>query len=218
MLEGSVPGKIDGYTFDSIEGDRDKDVVLADLTSEESKPYVDAFREVAMEVGIPDAAFAKLMHGAVGKLVENGLSISTDPEQAMQINGEAEMEALTRDLGPQGANDALRQIDTFAQKLANNGILQNEKDVQEFAQMVGTAQGLQIMQRIIVAEFGEKAIPKAEGVAGAPTLEEAYEQHRQALSMPPGSDREEAVSRAEKQLEKAMAQGSTPGAVRSRVL
>ena len=140
------------------------DVVLADLTSEESKPYVDAFREVAMEVGIPDAAFAKLMHGAVGKLVENGLSISTDPEQAMQINGEAEMEALTRDLGPQGANDALRQIDTFAQKLANNGILQNEKDVQEFAQMVGTAQGLQIMQRIIVAEFGEKAIPKAEGV------------------------------------------------------
>lgn len=217
-LAGSIPDTIEGYTFDAVEGDPTKDAVLADLTSEASKAYIDPAREVAKELGLPDATFAKFMHGYVTKLNEAGLNVSVNPEEAQQARGEAEMAALTERLGQQGADLALRQIDTFAQKLAANGILGDQDDVREFAEMVGTAKGLEIMQRIIVAEFGEQAIPRGDAVDGAPTLEEAYATHAAALSMPPGSSREEAVAAAERRLEKAMQQGSTQGAIRSRVL
>ena len=217
-LDGAVPKELTGYTFDAIEADPETDPVLADLTSEDSQQYLDPAREVAMELGIPDATFAKFMHGYVSKLSENGLNLAVNPEEAARINGEAEMEQLSKDLGQQGADQALRQIDTFAQKLAQRGVLADKSDLEEFAQMVGTAKGLQIMQRIIVAELGERAIPKADGVEGAPTQEEAYEAHRQALSMPPGSDREAAVERAEAQLAKALQNSGQTGQIRSRVL
>lgn len=218
VLEGEVPKDLDGYTFDTIEGDPEKDPILADLTSEESKPIVDAWRKAALEVGIPNAAFAKFMHAGIAKMQEGGLNIALNGEEAAKINGEAEMEALTKDLGKDGADMALRQLDTFAQKLANNGILNSQEDVQEFGQMVGTAKAAQIMQRIITAEFGERAIPRADGVAGAPTLAEAYEMQERALKIENSTERQEAVARAEEQIQKAMRGGSTPGQVRSRVL
>lgn len=215
VLEGEVPKDIEGYTF---EGDAEKDPILKDLTSEESKPIVDAWRAAALEVGIPNAAFAKFMQTGIAKMQEGGLQLSADPEESARINGEAEMESLTQMLGKDGADMALRQLDTFAQKLANNGILSSKDDVAEFGQMVGTARAAQIMQRIITAEFGERAIPPGDAIDGAPTIEEAYEMQRQANSIKDMSERQEAVARADAALAKAMRKGSIPGQVRSRVL
>lgn len=216
ILEGAVPKDIDGYQFT---GDLENDPVLKDLTSEESKPIVDEWRKAAMEVGIPDAAFAAFMHKGMANMSAAGFAPAFgDAAEAQRIQGEAEMAALVTELGKSGADQTLRQLDTFAQKLANNGILTDKSDVQEFGQMVGTAKAARIMQRIISAEFGEKAIPMGDGVEGAPTLEEAYEQHNAAMSMPRGADRDEAMRRAEARLSQAMAGGSTSGQLRSRVL
>lgn len=215
VLEGAVPKDIDGY---QITGDDPDDPIIKDLTSEESKPIVDAWRKAALEVGIPDAAFSKFMQQGIRNMAEQGLQISGDPAETMRVNGEAQLEQLYETHGKAGGDQMLRAIDTYAQKLAQNQVLRSQEDVQEFAQMVGTAHALELMHRIIVAEFGEKPIPRADGVEGAPSPEEAYELHRQALAMPPGQDREEAVERAEKQLRKALQESSTPGQVRSRVL
>lgn len=219
VLEGDVPGKIDGYTFDAVGTDPKSDAVLADLMSEESQQYLDPAREAALDLGIPDATFAKFMHTYVSKLNEAGIAISGDPAAMAQVSGEAEMEQLTSDLGAAGADLALRQVDTYAVKLAENGILQSQDDVNEFAQMVGTAKGLQIFQRILVAEFGEQAIPPGDGVEGAMTPDEAHQKLSEALRLPVGPDREAAIHRAEANLEKANANySSTRGSVRSRVL
>lgn len=216
VLEGEVPKDLDGYTF---EGDTENDPILKDLTSEESKPIVDAWRAAAKEVGIPNTAFAKFMQMGMKNMTESGLTLTGDPEQAAQINGEAEMEALEKAVGKAGADQMLRQIDTYAQKLAEVGILTSKEDVQEFGQMVGTAKSMQLMNRIIVEMHGEKPIPRGDAVDGAPTLAEAYEQQNRALSMPKGADRDDAIAAADKALEKAMAgKSSTTGQLRSRVL
>lgn len=218
-LEGTLPSEIDGYTFDSIEADPENDPVLADLTSEESRKYVDPARQAALEVGIPDAAFAKFMHAYASKLGENGIQINSDPEKQAEINGEAEFEGLVGALGQNGADLALRQMDNFQQKLQANGILATSEDNAEFLQMIGTAKATQIMQKILVAEFGEQAIPPADPMQGAPTQEEAYAAHRAAMQMQPGSDRDDAMANAEAMLEKAMSgQVSTRGTIRSKVM
>ncbi len=215
VLEGEVPKDIDGYTF---EGDLEKDPILKDLASEESKPIVDAWRKAALECGIPNAAFAKFMHAGITKMQEGGVVLNLNSDEAAKINGEAELEALEKELGKAGAEENLRQLDTFAQKLAEKGILRDKADVSEYGQMVGTARAAQIMQRIIAVEFGERAIPPADPLAGAPTLEEAYEAQRMALAMPHSGDREGAVKRSEEMIARAMRESSTPGQVRSRVL
>lgn len=215
VLDGSIPDSIDGYEFTSEDPDSP---AFKELTSEESKPIVDAWRKAALDNGIPDAAFNKFMQSGLNNMIENGMQIGGDPEEITRINGEMEMQRLVEEHGQAGANQMLRQVDSWAQKLADRGVLQDMDDVNEFAQMVGTAHGLKLMNRIIVAEFGEKAIPAASPLAGAPTTEEAYAAHREALSMKPGADREEAIARAEQMLNKAIQEGGTTGQVRSRVL
>lgn len=217
VLEGAVPKDIDGYNFDSLAIDPKDDPALQDLTSEESKPIVDAFRSAALEAGIPDQAFAKLMHGGMAKLMEGGLNIASG-EEATRINGEAEMASLVEEVGQAGADQIIGQLDSYGQKLASRGILSEQADVEEYAQMVGTARAARIMNRIIQSEFGERAIPPSDGVDGSVTVAEAYEQHASALRMPQGSDREEAIAAAEARIAKAMKEQGTPGQVKSRVL
>lgn len=216
QLEGEVPADLDGYTF---EGDVENDPVLKDLTSEASKPIVDAWRAAAKEVGIPNKAFASFMQAGLKNMMDNGMTITGDPEKSAQINGEAEMAALEKAVGKAGADQMLRQIDTYAQKLATMGILQTKEQVEEFGQMVGTAEAMQIMNRIIVEMHGEKPIPRGDAIEGAPTTAEAYEQHSRAMAMPQGQDRDDAIAAAERALEKALAgSASTPGQVRSRIM
>ena len=217
QLEGTVPKEFSGY---EITGDGETDDEIAnELNTEASKPIVDQWRKAALEVGMPDAAFAKFMKLGMGNMIEAGYAMTGTPEEQAQINGEAEMEALTKEVGQAGADQMLAQMNNFAQRLATNGILQNQADVDEFGQMIGTSRAIQIMQRIIVGEFGEKPIPKAEGVEGALTVEEAYQLQNEAMALPAGAEKEEKLARAEKELRKALASGgSTPGQIRSRVL
>lgn len=218
VLEGTVPKAADGYTFDSLEVDPEKDAVLKDLTSEESKPIIDAGRKVAHQLGIPDKAFASFMYEYSKELQAQGLSFETDPESSAQIRGEAEMEDLVAAYGKNGADQMLRQIDTYAQKLAANGILQSQQDVDEFSQMIGTKRGLEIFHKILTVEFGEQAIPPGDPVEGDVTLEQAYAMKNEAMQMRRGADRDEAMQRAEAALSKALKSSSSTGAVRSRVL
>lgn len=214
--EGAVPENIEGYEITSEDAE---DPVFKDLTSEASKPIVDAWRKAALDTGIPDAAFSKFMQAGVANMMADGLELNVDPEKQAEINGEAEMEVLTKDLGQAGADQALRVMDNFAAKMAERGHLRDEADVAEFSQMVGTARAVQIMQRILVGELGESPIPPADPVEGALTREEASAMHSEALKMEHGAARDDAIKKAEAAMAKALASTpSTTGAVRSRVL
>jgi hypothetical protein len=213
---GEIPKDPAGY---EITSEDPEDPVFKDMTSEESKPIMDAWRKAAKEAGLGTKQFDAFMKMGYQNMIEGGLKVETDPEKAAQINGEAEMQSLVQEVGKAEADQILRQLDTFAVGLAKRGVLSSEDDVQEFGQMVGTARAARIMQRIIVGEFGEKAIPSnTDGPAGTPTVEEAYAAKDAALRMPPGSDRDLAVQRAEEMIGKALQEGGQTGTIRSRVL
>lgn len=213
---GPVPDKLEGY---EISGDDPEDPVIKDMSSEASKPIMDAWRKAAKDAGLGAKQFNAFMQAGYRNMIEGGLQINADPEKAAQVSGEAEYEALSSQVGKAEADQILRQLDTFAVGLANRGILSSQEDVDEFGQMVGTARAARIMQRIIVGEFGTKPIPSAtDGPAGTPTIEEAYAAKDTALRLPQGAERDVALQRAEQMIQKAMQEGGQPGTIRSRVL
>ena len=215
-LEGDVPEAPDGYVFES-EGDGDH--VAAELNSEASQPYVDAFRKAAHELGIPDKAFSQLMRKGLGGIAENGIPIGVSNEEAQKISGEQEMASLVESVGQKEARTIVNTIGTYAEKLAARGVLQDEDDKTEFAQMVGTGRAARIFHRILTGEMGEKPIPQADGADGSITPQEAYAKHAAASRMPPGAERDAALAEAQKAFAKAFGnQPASNGAVPSGVL
>lgn len=215
-LEGSVPDKPDGYTF---EAEGDDDAIAAELNSEASKPVVDAFRKAAHEVGIPDKAFAEFMRKGLAGVGEAGVPIGVSDEDASKISGEAEMAALTEEVGAKEAGTIVNTISAYGEKLAARGVLQDEADVGEFAQMVGTARAARIFHRILTGEMGEKPIPSADGADGSVTGAEAYAAHAAASRMTAGAEKDAAMADAQRKMEKAF--GSSPrqtGSIKSGVL
>lgn len=215
-LEGAVPDGPDGYKFDP-EGDDDK--IAAELNSEASKPYVDAFRKAAHKLGIPDKAFTQLMREGLSGIAENGMPIGVSNEEAQKISGEQEMASLVKEVGQKEASTIVNTIGTYADKLAQRGVLKDEQDVSEFAQMVGTARAARIFHRILTGEMGEKPIPQADGADGSVTPQEAYAKHAAASRMKPGAEKDAAMAEAQRLMQKAF--GNSPqatGSIRSGVL
>lgn len=215
-LEGAVPESPDGYTFEA-EGDDDK--VAAELNSEASKPYVDAFRNAAHKLGIPDKAFAQLMREGLSGIAENGIPIGVSNEEAARISGEAEMASLVKEVGQKEASTIINTIGAYGEKLQARGVLVDEADVAEFGQMVGTARAARIFQRILAGEFGERPIPQADGADGSVTPTEAYAKQAAANRMPEGAERDQALAEAKRAFQKAFGNDPNPtGSVRSGVL
>lgn len=215
-LEGAVPDDPDGYVFDA-EGDDDR--IAAELNSEASKPYVDAFRKAAHKLGIPDKAFTRLMREGLSGIEENGIPIGVSNEEAQKISGEQEMAALVREVGQKEASTIVNTIGAYAEKLAQRGVLKDDQDVAEFAQMVGTGRAARIFHRILTGELGEKPIPMADGADGSVTPQEAYAKHAIASRMPPGAEKDAAMAEAQRLMQKAF--GNSPqatGSIRSGVL
>jgi len=215
-LEGVVPDHPDGYVFDA-EGDDDK--IAAELNSEASKPYVDAFRTAAHKLGIPDKAFTQLMREGLSGIAENGIPIGVSNEEAQKVSGEQEMAALVKEVGQKEASTIVNTIGTYADKLAQRGVLKGEQDMAEFAQMVGTSRAARIFHRILTGELGEKPIPMADGADGSVTPQEAYAKHAAASRMPAGSDRDAAMAEAQRLMQKAFGSSTQPnGSIHSAVL
>lgn len=215
-LEGAVPDDPDGYVFEA-EGDDDK--IAAELNSEDSKPYVDAFRKAAHKLGIPDKAFAQLMREGLSGIAESGIPIGVSGDEAAQISGEREMEQLVEQVGRKEAGTIVNTIKTYGEKLAQRGVLESEEDVNEFAQMVGTARGARIFHRILTGEMGERPIPVADGADGSVTPQEAYAKHAAASRMPAGAEKDQAMAEAQRLMAKAFGNDGNPtGSVRSSVL
>lgn len=215
-LEGAVPDDPDGYKFDP-EGDDDK--IAAELNSEASKPYVDAFRKAAHKLGIPDKAFTQLMREGLSGIAENGMPIGVSNEEAQKISGEQEMASLVKEVGQKEASTIVNTIGTYADKLAQRGVLKDEQDVSEFAQMVGTARAARIFHRILTGEMGEKPIPQADGADGSVTPQEAYAKHAAASRMKPGAEKDAAMAEAQRLMQKAFGNSPQPtGSIRSGVL
>lgn len=215
-LEGTVPESPDGYTFEA-EGDDDN--IAAELNSEASKPVLDAFRAAAHKIGIPDKAFSELMRQGLAGAAEAGIPIGVSDEDASKISGEAEMAALTEEVGQKEASTIVNTISAYGQKLAARGILQDEADVGEFTQMVGTARAARIFHRILTGEMGEKPIPAADGADGSVTGPEAYAAHAAASKMPPGAERDQALEKAKGMMGKAFGNGpQQTGSIKSSVL
>lgn len=215
-LDGAVPDDPDGYVFDA-EGDDDK--IAAELNSEASKPYVDAFRKAAHKLGIPDKAFTQLMREGLGGIAESGMPIGVSNEEAQKISGEQEMQALVKEVGQKEASTIVNTIGTYAEKLAQRGVLKDEQDMAEFAQMVGTGRAARIFHRILTGEMGEKPIPQADGADGSVTPQEAYAKHAAASRMPAGAEKDAAMAEAQRLMQKAF--GNSPqqtGSIRSGVL
>jgi len=215
-LEGAVPDDPDGYVFDA-EGDDDK--IAAELNSEASKPYVDAFRKAAHKLGIPDKAFTQLMREGLSGIAENGMPIGVSNEEAARISGEQEMASLVQEVGQKEASTIVNTIGTYAEKLAQRGVLKDEQDIAEFSQMVGTGRAARIFHRILTGEMGEKPIPMADGADGSVTPQEAYSRHAQASKMKPGAEKDAAMAEAQRLMQKAFGNSPQPtGSIRSGVL
>jgi len=215
-LEGAVPENPDGYKFDP-EGDDDK--IAEELNSEASKPYVDAFRKAAHKLGIPDKAFTQLMREGLSGIAENGMPIGVSNEEAAQISGEQEMASLVQEVGQKEASTIVNTIGTYAEKLAQRGVLKDEQDIAEFSQMVGTGRAARIFHRILTGELGEKPIPMADGADGSVTPQEAYSRHAQASKMKPGAEKDAAMAEAQRLMQKAFGNSPQPtGSIRSGVL
>lgn len=215
-LAGDVPETPDGYTF---EADGDDDNVAAELNSEASKPIVDAFRNAAHELGIPAPAFEQLMRKGLAGVGEAGIPIGVSNEDAEAISAEAEMEALTEQVGAREAGTIVNTLKSYGQKLVDRGVLQDEGDITEYYQMIGTARAARIFHRIMTGEFGEKPIPPADGADGSVTATEAYAAHNRASSLPAGAERDQAMAEATRMMEKAFGKDGPPaGQFRSSVL
>lgn len=215
-MQGDVPETFEGYTF---EAESDDDAIAAELNSEASKPYVDAFRKAAHKAGIPAAAFQQLMRDGMAGIGESGIPLGVSNEQAQQISGEAEMESLVKEVGQKEASTMINTISTYAQKLQARGVLSDEADAAEFAQMVGTARAARIFHRILTGEMGERPIPVADGADGSVTSQEAYAAHARASAMPQGAERDQALSEANRLMQKAFGTSPTQtGSLRSSVL
>ena len=215
-LEGAVPDDPDGYKFDP-EGDDDK--IADELNSEASKPYVDAFRKAAHKLGIPDKAFTQLMREGLSGIAEGGMPIGVSNEEAQKISGEQEMQSLVKEVGQKEASTIVNTIGTYAEKLAQRGVLKDDQDMAEFAQMVGTGRAARIFHRILTGEMGEKPIPMADGADGSVTPQEAYAKHAAASRMPAGSEKDGAMAEAQHLMQKAF--GNSPqatGSIKSGVL
>ena len=215
-MEGTVPENADGYVFEAT-GEDDK--IAAELNSEASKPYVDAFRKAAHKLGMPDKAFATLMRDGMAGIAEGGIPMGLSNEDAQQISGEQEMALLVKEVGQKEASTIVNTIGTYAEKLVQRGVLSDEADRVEFAQMVGTGRAARIFHRILTGELGEKPIPAADGADGSVTSQEAYAQHAAASRMPAGADKDAALAAANKSFQKAFGNSDNPtGSVRSSVL
>jgi hypothetical protein len=215
-LEGAVPESPDGYVFKPVDKD---DKIAAELNSEASKPYVDAFRKAAHKLGLPDQAFAQLMREGLAGIAEGGMPIGVSGEEAAKISGEAEMAALTKEVGAAEASTIVNTIGVYADKLAARGVLKDEADVREFSEMVGTARAARIFHRILTGEMGEKPIPVADGADGTVTPTEAYAKHAAASRMPAGAEKDAAMAEASRLMQKAFGNSPQPtGSIRSGVL
>jgi hypothetical protein len=212
--QGEAPGSPEEYV---IEATGEDDKIAAELNSEASKPIVDAFRAAAHAQGMSKEAFTSFMREGLSKVAEAGIPIGVSDQEAAGISGEAEYSALVQEVGKKEADTMLSGIENYIAQAQQRAILRDEDDVAEFRQMVGTARGAQIWQRIRQVELGEQPIPPAVGAQGQPDQEEAYVMYSRALAMPEGAERDAAVQAAKAALNAAYgdAKGS---AVKSKVL
>lgn len=214
-LEGDVPENIDGYTFEA-EGDDDN--LAAEMNSEESKPVVDAFKKAALDVGIPNKAFAAFMRQGLANAAEAGVPVGLSEEQAVEISASAEMERMVELMGDQtSANTVVNTVDNYANKLVDNGVMA-EEDMATFKDMCGTADCSRLFYQIMTAEFGEKAIPIPDGGNASVTSTDAYALHAAASAMPEGAEKTAAMQEANSAMQKAFGSKPQTGSVRSSVL
>lgn len=213
-LEGDVPKDLDGYTFES-EGDDDS--LAAELNSEESKPVVDAFKKAALDLGIPDKAFAAFMRAGLTNAAEAGVPVGLSQEEATAISADAEMERMVELMGStQEAQTVVNTVGIYGNKLIENGVISKD-DIGTFNDMCGTADCSRLFYQIMQAEFGEKAIPLADGSDSRVTGTDAYAMHAQASAMPAGSEKDAAMAEANKAMTKAFG-NEAAGSVHSGVL
>lgn len=208
---GTVPENPDGYEI-KAEGDDDK--IAAELNSEASKPIVDSFRKAAHKHGISAEQFAGLMKEGMAGLDP---SLLANDESAMQISAEKEMEALTKLAGdPVLASTIVNTVENYGKRQLDAGLF-TQAELQEYRIMCGTAESAALFYKIMTGELGEKPIPMGDPGAGEVSAADAYALQAQALKMPQGSERDAALQRAQRAMEKAFGQQPT-GAVRSNVL
>ena len=213
-LEGDVPENIDGYTF---EADGDDDKLAEEMNSEASKPVVDAFKKAALDIGIPNKAFAAFMRAGLSNAAEAGVPVGLSQEEAVEISASAEMERMVELMGDQkSASTVVNTVDNYGNKLIENGVMAKE-DLATFKDMCGTADCSRLFYQIMTAEFGEKAIPLVDGGDASVTSTDAYALHAQASAMPEGAERTAAMAEANKAMTKAFGNNNT-GSVRSSVL
>jgi len=210
-LEGTVPDKPEGY---EIAEEGEDDHIARELNSEATKPILDAFRKSAIELNIPDKTFSALMKGGLANLDAEGIiDAGLSDEEAQRISGEAELEILAEQVGAQQAKDIVNQVGSWVGKLKDRGIVQTDEEMAEAQSMFGTATAARIMQRVLVAEFGERPIPVAEGLEGSSSPAEALAEYHKALSLKPGPERDAALEAATAGMQKTFGKreaGSVP--------
>lgn len=210
-----APDNLDGYTFTDNGDEENPDKVYAELTSEQSKDFVDLAKATAKDMGLGPKQFDGFMRKFVENAAAKGIPVGQTTEEAEAASGEAELEHLVEmyNGNKREAYTVANTVINFGQKLFDSNQL-SEAEHKEFGIMVGTAESIQLFHKIMTGQFGEKAIPLPSTDTSAGSLSDVRQRHADALAMAPGPDRDAAIQKAEADLKKVMG-GKKTGAVKT---
>lgn len=201
---GTVPDKPDGYAFEAS-GDDDTEHEL--LQNEALQPVIGHARAAAHAAEIPTEQFEKFMR----HYASNGLNPADfmSDEDAIKVSAAAEREALDAMTGDPAVSQGIMDfVLGKAEHFQSAGVMTAE-DMAEYRVMVGTAEGMAVMHKIIGGLTGEKSVPIGAGEqGGAMSKASAQASMSEALAMKPGPAREQAIKEADAQIVKAF--GTAP--------
>ena len=151
---GEVPDSVDGYKFE-IQDDSGK---LVNMESELDQDMLGIVKEVALENGLPAAAFSKFAGDLVGKFAE--VLKDYEPGQLTEEQVAAAKQAEYEKLGGERvAHTLMRGMNERMTAMVKAEILSAE-EAEAFQDACGSAAGLQMMAKVMTWS-GEKPLPRA---------------------------------------------------------
>jgi len=138
-----APENVDGYEL-TVSDDNKQ---FLDPASEDDKPVIDAFKQVALDAGLSASKFNEILNGAVKAFQEGGLiEAATDPDKEFEVFGD-KLEGMK----------VLNTVEAWGKGLLESHVLSKDEHV-EFENMAGTGLGLKVMNTLREAAGGA-AVP-----------------------------------------------------------
>lgn len=197
-----VPSDPAGY---KLEPAGDDDAVGQALASERMAPTIDRARAAAHAAGLGQDQFDKFVREFAG--ADGDVSWMLPDEEAMEISGREQYQALVRDMGGEDkANAVLGHVVQHWNQWVKSGLFTGEingkavdpdSDAYEFQQMIGTARGARIMSKIVAAYTAQDPVPTL-STSERDNEAALFEEQKAVMAMPAGDERDKAFAALER--------------------